>query len=224
MDFVEVHREGRERVLELAADLDDDAASTVVRACPQWTVKDVYAHMAGVPADILAGRLEGVATDPWTARQVAERADRSLQEICAELVELGPGMDEVLTAFGDAMDPRLFIDQWSHEQDVRGTLQRPGGRDVPIVGWIAGALIGLMGDGWASKGRPTVRIVGTSGEWLLGEGEPELTLTTTDFELARGLVGRRSRDELLRMGWDGDASAVVDHLHVLPFAAADLDE
>jgi uncharacterized protein (TIGR03083 family) len=224
MDLVEVHRQGRARVLELADGLDEDAASTVVRACPDWTVKDVYAHMAGVPADILAGRLEGVATDAWTGRQVAERADRSLPEICAELVELGPRFDEVLAAFGDAMDMRLFIDQWSHEQDVRGTLGRPGARDVPIVAWIVNAMLPSFGEGWGARGLPTVRVVGSSGEWLLGEGEPALTLTTSDFELARVLVGRRSRDEFLRMGWDGDASAVIDHLHAFPLAASDLGE
>jgi hypothetical protein len=81
MDLVGVYRQGRERVLELAADLDEGDATIVVRACPQWTVKDVYAHIAGVPADILAGRIEGVGTDEWTARQVAARADRSLGEI-----------------------------------------------------------------------------------------------------------------------------------------------
>jgi uncharacterized protein (TIGR03083 family) len=224
MDFVEVHRQGRERVLELAEGLDDAAASTVVRACPQWTVKDVYAHMVGVPADILAGRLEGVATDPWTARQVAERADRSLQEVCAELIELGPAFDEVLAAFGESMDTRLFVDQWSHEQDVRGTVQRPGGRDVPVVGWAVGKMLGGFGHGWSDRGLPTVRVVGSSDEWLLGEGAPALTLTTSDFELARALVGRRSRDEFLHMGWDGDASAVVDHLHAFPFAESDLRE
>jgi hypothetical protein len=69
-----------------------------------------------------------------------------------------------------------------------------------------------------------VRVVGSSGEWLLGEGEPTLTLTASDFELARALVGRRSRDEFLRMGWDGDASAVIDHLHAFPLAESDLGE
>ena len=224
MDLVGAYRDGRERVLELAEGIDDRDAARVVPACPQWTVKDVYAHMAGVPADILAGRLEGVATDPWTARQVAERADRSLKEVCAELAELGPALDEVLVAFGDAIDRRLFVDQWSHEQDVRGALGRPGARDVPIVGWAAAAMISGHATGWSERGLPPVRVVGSSGEWLLGEGDPTLTLTTTDFELARVLVGRRSRDEFLRMGWDGDASAVVDHLHAFPFADSDLGE
>src|SRR3954454_8741690 len=172
--------------------------------------------MAGVPADALAGRLEGVATDPWTARQVEERRDRSLKEICAELAELGPQMDEVIAAVGEAMDPRLFVDQWTHEQDVRGTLGHPGARDVPVVGFTVDRLLGLMGEGWADRGLPTVRIAGSSGEWLLGDGAPALTLQTSDYELARALVGRRSRNEFLNMGWDGDASAVLDHLHVFP--------
>ena len=122
------------------------------------------------------------------------------------------------------MDPRLYVDQWTHEQDVRGTLGRPGARDIPIVGWIVARLLGLMGDGWAEKGLPTVRIVGSSVDSVLGDGAPALTLQTSDFELARALIGRRSRDEYLNMGWDGDASVVVDRLHVFPLALQDLAE
>jgi uncharacterized protein (TIGR03083 family) len=224
MDYVQIYRGGRERALELAEGIDDAAAATVVRACPKWTVKDVYAHMAGVPADALAGRLEGVATDPWTARQVEERKDRSLKEICAELAELGPKMDEVVAAVGDAMDRRLFVDQWTHEQDVRGTLDQPGARDVPVVAFAVGAMLDGFGSDWNERGLPTVRIIGTSGEWPLGDGAPALTLQTSDFELARALVGRRSRNEYLNMGWDGDASAVIDHLHAFPLAESDLGE
>jgi uncharacterized protein (TIGR03083 family) len=224
MDYVQTYREGRLRVLALADGIDDAAAATVVRACPQWTVKDVYAHMAGAPADILAGRLEGVATDEWTGRQVAERKDRTLKEVCAELAELGLQLDELLAALGDAMDKRLFIDQWTHEQDVRGALDQPGARDVPVVGWAVGTMLGGFGRDWNGRGLPTVRVIGTSGEWSLGDGDPALTLQTTDFELARALIGRRSRNEYLDMGWDGDASGVIDHLHAFPLAESDLGE
>jgi uncharacterized protein (TIGR03083 family) len=224
MDLVEVYRQGRQRVLELAADLDEGDATIVVRACPQWTVKDVYAHIAGVPADILAGRIEGVATDEWTARQVAERADRSLGEICAELAELGPRLEALIEAIGDAMDMRLFIDQWTHEQDVRGALGRPGARDIPVVGWAVKTMLGGFGRGWDERGLPTVLVIGSTGEWLLGEGVPMLTLRADDFDIARALIGRRSRDEYLRLGWDGDPSAVIDHLHAFPLADADLAE
>src|SRR4051812_46936540 len=180
--------------------------------------------MAGVPADALAGRLDGVATDPWTSRQVAERKDRSLKEICAELAELGPKMDEVVAAVGDAMDRRLFIDQWTHEQDPRGTLNPPGARGVPVVAWTVNEMVSSLGGSWGERGLPTVRIIGSTGEWLRGEGAPVLTLTTNDFELARALIGRRSRDEYLNLGWDGDPSAVIGHLHAFPLAESDLRE
>src|SRR5258706_272293 len=66
MDIAALYLEGRVRLLALAADIDDEAVATKVPTCPQWTVHDVYAHQGGAAADILAGRLEGVATDAWT--------------------------------------------------------------------------------------------------------------------------------------------------------------
>jgi len=34
-------------------------------ACPTWSIKDVYAHLAGIASDILAGNTEGAATEAW---------------------------------------------------------------------------------------------------------------------------------------------------------------
>jgi hypothetical protein len=53
-------------MVALGRTLDDAQADRVVPACPDWTVRDAYAHQAGVSADILAGRMDGVATDEWT--------------------------------------------------------------------------------------------------------------------------------------------------------------
>ena len=39
------------------------------------------------------------------------------------------------------MDTRLFIDQWTHEQDLRGALGVPGGLDSPIVARSAPGMI-----------------------------------------------------------------------------------
>ncbi len=69
-----LYREGRERLVELGSTLSDESAAAAERACPGWAVRDVYAHLSGIVAAALAGRMEGVTTDPWTQRQVDELA------------------------------------------------------------------------------------------------------------------------------------------------------
>ena len=71
---------GRDRIIDLVRGADP---VTPVPTCPAWTVKDVLAHVTGIPADIIAGRLDGVATDRWTAAQVEARRDKTVDEITA---------------------------------------------------------------------------------------------------------------------------------------------
>jgi len=223
MEVAALYVEGRERLVALAADIDDDAAATKVPTCPLWTVKDVYAHQSGAAADILAGRLEGVATDAWTGRQVAERAGWPFAAVVAELAEAGAQLDPILVGLGDAIDKRLVIDQWTHEQDVRGALDRPGGRDAPVVAYAGQVMMRGFGRGWAERGLAPVRVVAGSGEWLLGEGDPVATLRVEDFELVRILIGRRSRAQALAQ-WEGDGVPFVDHLIAFQHAEADILE
>jgi hypothetical protein len=60
--------------------------------------------------------------------------------------------------------------------------------------------------------------------WAFGTGAPAATLRASDFELLRAFMGRRSRAQLLALGWDADAGPYVDHLHVFGPAAADVVE
>lgn len=60
----------RARITDLARWLDEPQAATTVPTCREWSVHDVVAHVTGIVDDALAGRLDGVATDPWTAAQV----------------------------------------------------------------------------------------------------------------------------------------------------------
>jgi uncharacterized protein (TIGR03083 family) len=223
--IAQVYREVRAAVLDLVDGLDDLAAARPVPACPEWTVKDVVAHLVGVQADILEGRLDGVATDPWTARQVAERADRSLAEVVEEWRARAPDLDILLDALGEAIDPRLALDAWTHEQDLRHALDRPGGREGPSVEMLAGVLVDALGATLDGAGLPAIRWVDEHGvAHVAGSAPVGATLTNSAFELCRARIGRRSRAQLERLGWDTDPSPWLDAFVVFAPAANDVVE
>jgi uncharacterized protein (TIGR03083 family) len=227
MVVAEHYNRGRHVLTELSLDLTPEQAATPVPACPGWTVKDVYAHLAGIAADVLAGNLDGVATPPWTHKHVSDRAERSLNEIVLEWSESGPKLEEALRAIGDEGTERIVVDLWSHEQDVRGALSKPGSRDVPRLAFAVDRGLTSFGADWPGH-LPTVEVQSESGRWVLGDGEPAVRLAASDYELGRALVGRRSRPQYLALDWSpADADVVgpiVDHLHVFPLPEADLVE
>ncbi|MGI8662687.1 MAG: maleylpyruvate isomerase family mycothiol-dependent enzyme [Acidimicrobiales bacterium] len=222
-EVAEHYEATRERLIALARELDDDDAATPVPTCPGWTVFDVYAHLTGLCADVLVGRLEGVATDPWTAIQVEARRGRPFNDVIDEWEADGPPFEAAMRSFGDKADPRVVIDALTHEQDVRGSLGRPGGREVAAVGFAVSRMVPGFGRGWEGRGLAPVRIIGSSGSWVLGEGDPVATMQAPDIELLRVLVGRRSRAQALAL-WDGDGEPFVDHLVAFSFAERDIIE
>src|SRR5947208_2890883 len=176
MKFGEMVRAGRVDMVGIGRSLSDDEAETIVPGCPQWTIRQVYAHQAGVVADALAGRLDGVATDPWTARQVEERATTALAAILDEWEATAPQFEDVLMDGG----PReVIFDQWTHEQDVRAALDRPGNRDDERATFCVESLASRLGSSW--KHEP-LTIVTDSRTWQVGEGDPKVTLRPTDFD------------------------------------------
>ena len=49
------YRSTRGRISELVRSCDDASAETIVPACPDWTVRQLCSHLAGVCADLVAG-------------------------------------------------------------------------------------------------------------------------------------------------------------------------
>jgi hypothetical protein len=72
----DLYRANVAAITRLASDLDEAGLATTVPGSPDWTVHDVLAHLAGGPADALAGRMEGAPGPEWTARHVGERSRR----------------------------------------------------------------------------------------------------------------------------------------------------
>ncbi len=202
----------------LGRELTDAEAELVVPACPDWTVREVFAHQAGVAADILGGRLDGVATDPWTERQVAERADRSLTEILDEWEADTPRLIEAMAPFGDDIDPRMVIDLWTHDHDIRAAVGRAGGRDDATAAWVADRLQADAERRFAKAGLTPTAVV-------FAEDDTVVALVVDPFEFSRARVGRRSPDQVRAWAWRvDDPDPYVALVPVFPPRATDLVE
>lgn len=219
------YRRIRERLVDLATDIDEDTAATLVPATPKWSVKDVYAHLTGENADILAGNLDGVTTDPWTAAQVEARRALTLTEIVEEWVSLAARFDRLIDDLDGAMDPRLFVDAWAHEQDVRALLGRPGGREPELVDWVMPGVVRGTCISVRRAGLDPIRIRAGGHENQSGD-EPVVTLEVDPYEFLRGTLGRRSRRQIRAWRWSGgvDIDPYIDSLLAFGIAEHDLTD
>jgi uncharacterized protein (TIGR03083 family) len=203
MHLENVYAQSRKRMIELAATLTPEQQQTTVPATPLWTVADVYRHVAGVPADVLAGRVEGGGSPEWTAAQVSPRAAYTLEEVCAEWAETGPKYEELIAAAGFNR-ARAAIDLWTHEQDVRAALGQRGDRGDPALPTLVTCLMELLRRGWgAARGIPRIEFVIDGKPQRYGGGKPEITLRTSSYEFVRMANSRRSRAQMQALDWTG---------------------
>lgn len=207
----------RARITALTAGLDAARGAARVPTCPAWSVHDVVAHVAGVVDDALAGRLDGVATEPWTAAQVDARRDRPLAAILAEWEASAPAFEGMLDAIG-APGRQAVADVVSHEHDIRAGLGAPGARDSDAVHvgitFVAPAFVAA-----AAERGIAVRVAVTGGaSW--GD-DADAVLSGDAFELLRAMTGRRSLDQLRALRWEGAGEAVLPAFTFGPFRPAD---
>ncbi len=202
MDTTAVYRSTRSRIAELVRAAPAGAAETPVPACPGWTTKDVLAHLAGVCEDIVAGRMEGVATEPWTQAQVDRFAAATLTDVIATWERAATEVEALLGSGG--APAQLVFDEVTHEHDLRGALGCPGARDSDAV--VVGTRFAVRGLGaaFSGAGLAPVRVRFEDGdETVAGTGEPGATLTVDRFDLLRSASGRRTRDQIAALDWGG---------------------
>ncbi|MEY2424188.1 MAG: hypothetical protein QOI95_4255 [Acidimicrobiaceae bacterium] len=207
----------RSRIADLTAGLDEQRAALTVPACPNWSVHDVVAHVVGVVDDALAGRLDGVATDPWTAAQVDARRTLPIDDMLREWDTQAPAFEELLDAIGDP-GRQAVADVVTHEHDLRGALDDPGARDSDGVHIGLGFLAPHFVSSAAARGI-TVRVCTTAG-FDCGDQSAAVVLTGEPFGLLRAMTGRRSVDQLRDMDWKGEDEAVLSAFTFGPFCPA----
>jgi len=201
MDVVAAYRATRERVTALVTEAGPEVAELPVPACPDWTVRQVVAHLAGVCDDIVNNRLEGVGTDPWTAVQVTNRSDRSLTDLLAEWTEAGAKVEDLLAT---GMPEQLVFDEVTHEHDLRGALRQPGAHECDAVEMGLNFAVAGMDFSVTAAELPAVLVRSDGGqERTIGQGDTVATLTASSFDLMRSFTGRRTVAQVAALDWGG---------------------
>ncbi|HYP24613.1 MAG TPA: maleylpyruvate isomerase family mycothiol-dependent enzyme, partial [Actinomycetota bacterium] len=117
--FGEAYSATRRSVIELVSGLSDEDAGERVPACPDWSVRDLVAHLTGIAVDATKGELEGVGSPEWTQRQVDERKSMPLDDLLAQWEEAGSQIDGALEYFPKAAASLFVGDTVTHEHDIR---------------------------------------------------------------------------------------------------------
>ncbi|HEX2786118.1 MAG TPA: hypothetical protein VHN36_21270 [Ilumatobacteraceae bacterium] len=189
IDLGASYRAARLRIADL---VDNDLADVRVPATPDWTVHDVVSHLLGVVTDVSTGNLEGVTTAPWTAAQVERCAGKTVAEVIEEWAGAAPGFESFLSSPAGSNASAAVMDVHCHETDVRAALGLgPAIPDDVLV--------------WAGESMRT----GFNAQ-VAAAGLPKITLDASDFELFRGRLGRRTRDEVTAFGWSADPAPYLD--------------
>jgi uncharacterized protein (TIGR03083 family) len=168
----DLYRSNVDAVTHLVSDLDQAALATTVPGSPNWTVHDVLAHLAGGPADALAGRMEGAPGPEWTARHVAERRGRPVGELIGELAA---NQDAVAESTVDNPRPAIVWDVAVHHADLHEAL---GLGVLPEPMWAP--------------------VLAAVAPMKFGATQPPADID--DYELFRAIFSRRSRTQMQAWG------------------------
>jgi uncharacterized protein (TIGR03083 family) len=218
------YRGAMDRITDLVAGIDDDAAAAVVPATPHWRVRDLLSHVAGTPTDLLAGRVEGAGSDAWTAAQVDARRDRTVADLLDEWETAWPAFADVLASFAERSPaPVLIFDVLTHEQDLRGALGRPPRRDPGDWSLPWAMAVDVVAHRRDRERAGALVLQPTDGEpAVAGSGDVTATVRAPTFELMRAATGRRSLAQMRAWTWTGRCSP--EELCVFPPRDSDLAE
>jgi uncharacterized protein (TIGR03083 family) len=203
----------RARCMAVGRSITEEQAAVMSPSCPEWSVKDLFAHMVGVAVDIIDGNVDGAATVPWADAQVERRRNDSLATILDEWEGTTDEIDAFITSMGTQIPAPFFIDAWTHEWDVLQALGQSAEPDLTLARYGRDAIVLRVQQKAAEAGNEAVRLVVEDGnqttEATLGDGEPFETIAMSLFEFMRVTMGRRSRSQIEALGPGADPDVLV---------------
>ena len=196
----------------------------MVPACPQWTVKDVVAHLTGIASDMTKGNVAGAGQDEWTAAQIEARRNASVEEILEEWEAAAGQVEPALAYIHPAAAAGTVGDAITHEHDLRAALHKPGARDTEGVSIALDSYVRSFGRRIRQAGLPTLNVKTGSAVLRAGKEEPQGSVSGEPFELLRALTGRRTREEVSDLEWSVDPNPYIDIFSAYSFPEAPLRE
>lgn len=215
----------RRRVAELVRGAGPEALERPVPACPDWSGTDLLRHMVGLAADVLDGDEPEDHNPAWTQAQVEARRHLSAEDVLAEWEQHA----DPLVAWMGEHGTRPLNDVVIHEQDLRGSLGVPGGRDSDGLALVRGRMGGRLADRLADvvPVHGDLALVGETGRWSTADAgagtsagdtgpvSSGLVLQASDFDLARALMTRRTAAQLASYVVRGDLEPYLEGFAVL---------
>lgn len=201
MPYPDVYRQARQTVTKLVTG-DPGAAERPVPACPEWTVRDLVAHLADICA-MAAKRLSG--QDPEASfPRVSPDDDRTLSDLLAEWDENGETLDR-LAADGAELSRPMVMDVFTHELDIHHALGLPAPNGHPAYPTAIEVVVGGFSAQAQALGLPTLRVETPGAHWTAGvDGPPVATLSAGRHDLFRSLAGRRTHAQIAALSWSAD--------------------
>lgn len=185
-------RTTRENITRLI-EAHPEAAGQTVPACPEWTVRDLLAHV--VENCRAANRSRGPR--PIAALGVPELLD--------EWAQTGPQVEAKMAADARSNSAIFVMDTFTHELDLRRVVQEPVPADHPAFPTAMGVVLGGFSASVHGHGLQTLRIETEGAQWTAGWGPAAATLRAHPIDLYRSLAGRRTHQQIAELSWSTPA-------------------
>jgi uncharacterized protein (TIGR03083 family) len=217
--YYQLYVDSERRIEDLVTPLDPGSLDKHTPACPDWSVRDVLAHLAGAAASFGTPSFAGVGTDAWAGEHVESRRDASAADLVAERWSYTPKLEQV------APDDRVWLpvvhDALTHEADIRSAIGAPG---LPADALAAAfpLIEAVLPMKFSRLGTTTLELDGQPRTF--GDGEPALVVQAPLFEFWRGAFGRRSDRQMRSWVLAGDAAAFARTLPTFGPRTTDLLE
>lgn len=231
-ELAEIYDVTRKEIADFVVGLPEEDLARQVPATPEWSIRDIVAHLAGDAACTIEGDFpleffaapgsdRGVVlVNDWTSRQVSNRRGRSLQELLDEwesssalLVQMIGGIEPWPTESMWFAGHVLATDITIHQQDIYGALGVERNRDTDGIAhgfstYVTGVDLRINASGGSA-----LRLVTENDDRTAGDGEPVATVRGPRFELFRALSGRRNPDQVRNYDWDGDPEPFIEYFY-----------